>query len=239
MSCTCAPAIDAEMRDWIKLGGGNSGCCGNNAHTYGFHRAAAEIPANDYSRTHDAGRPVNMNWASAGDFAHNGNAKLRAVHAGILARLMNGELPMICEFIGQPWPDRPVYYWCRWAGVKTLKRYTGKGHDTWSHISWWRSRADQRSYMYATGGAVAPTPASPSAKVPTYPGHMLKVGSHEAAVGTFQARMRVRGWKISVDNDFGQGTLSVVKGFQKDKGLTQDGIVGPRTWSMAWTSPIT
>ena len=40
--------------------------------------------------------------------------------------------------------------------------------------------------------------------------------------------------KISVsggyDGDFGSGTLAAVKKFQKEKGLTVDGIVGAKTW---------
>lgn len=33
------------------------------------------------------------------------------------------------------------------------------------------------------------------------------------------------------DGDFGSGTLKAVKAFQKAKGLTVDGIVGPNTWN--------
>jgi hypothetical protein len=61
---------------------------------------------------------------------------------------MRGELPMICEFIGQPYADQPVVYWARWLGVTTLQRYTGAGHDLWSHISWYRSRVDERAYLW-------------------------------------------------------------------------------------------
>jgi hypothetical protein len=153
-----APVIKAEMAVWTRLGGGNSGIAGNALHTSGFHRAANEVPATDYSRRHDPngsdGPYTNWNYACAGDFAHRGNAKLRAMHANVLARLQRGELPMICEFIGRPWPDRPVYYWARWNGVTTLQRYTGSGHDVWSHISWYRSRADQKADLWipTTGG---------------------------------------------------------------------------------------
>ncbi len=159
VACVCSPAIDAEMDDWVALGGGNSGCCGNQAHTYGFHLAGGNVPTTDYSRSHEPGRPANMAWACAGDFAHRGNAALRARHAEVLARLMRGELPMICEFIGQPWPSLPVYYWARWNGVTKLSRYTGSGHDMWSHISWWRSRAGERAYLWTP--TTTPPPATP------------------------------------------------------------------------------
>jgi len=230
------------MHDWLALGGGNSGCCGNAAHTYGFHRPANQIPASDYSRRHDpagANAPHDWDWACAGDFAHNGNAALRARHAGILARLMRGELPMICEFIGQPWAGKPVYYWARWAGVATLKRYTGAGHTTWSHISWWRSRAAERAYLY-TGAAPSPE-FTPVAGYPAYPGYELtynpsKIDSH---LKVWQTRMAQRGWRITADGSFGPQTRGVVLAFQREKRLGVDGRIGPITWRAAWTLKVT
>src|SRR5690606_11389241 len=134
---------------------GNSGIVGNSAHTYGFHLGANEVPASDYSRARDPngadGPYVNWSYACAGDFSHRRDERLRAMHRDVLARLMRGELPMICEFIGQPWAAQPVYYWARWNGIGTLRRYTGAGHDHWSHISWYRSTVDQRAHLW-TGG---------------------------------------------------------------------------------------
>jgi hypothetical protein len=157
-----SPIIQAEMDDWVKLGGQNWGILGayDGSHPTGFHRAGFEVPTSDYSRRHDPGRPYNLEWASAGDFAHMGKPVLRALHAGILARLMAGDqsLSMIVEYIGMPWPDKPVMYWARWDGITNLRRYTGKGHDTWSHISWQRSRGNERAYLWRkTGPVTAPT----------------------------------------------------------------------------------
>jgi hypothetical protein len=163
VTCVCAPAIEAEMADWVALGGGNSGCCGDQKHRYGFHLAGGNVPVTDYSRSHEPGRPADLSWAAAADFSHGGKPHLRAKHAIVLARLVRGELPMICEFIGQPYAGEPVLYWARWLGTKP-KKYTGKGHDRWSHISWWRSQADKRAYLWAGGGiteAVATRPRVP------------------------------------------------------------------------------
>jgi hypothetical protein len=149
-----APVIVKEMQDWTALGGGNSGIVGDAAHSYGFHVAANELPSTDYSRTNDPngsdGPYVNWSYSCAGDFDHKNNESLRSMHRNVLARLMRGELPMICEFIGKPWTDQPVYYWARWNGVTSLQRYTGAGHDHWSHISWYRSRVDQRAYLWTS-----------------------------------------------------------------------------------------
>lgn len=68
-----------------------------------------------------------------------------------------------------------------------------------------------------------------------------------AGLKTFQQRMKDRGWPITVDGIYGpkgastpQGnTAEVVVAFQKEKGLTSDGLIGPATWAAAWTSPVT
>lgn len=165
MMGVAAPVISTEMAEWVKLGGGNSGIVGNAAHDYGFHLAANEVGPYDYSRERDPegsdGPYINWSYSCAGDFSHKNNEALRAKHRAVLSRLMAGQLPMICEFIGKPWADRPVYYWARWNGVGTLQKYTGSGHDHWSHISWFRSRANQRAYLWVP----APTPPKAGLKM--------------------------------------------------------------------------
>lgn len=247
MSCQCASAITAEMVDWVNLGGANSGCCGNSAHTYGFHCAANRVPVKDYSRRHEGPRPYDMNWGCAGDFSHRNKPHLRAKHAVVLARLMRGELPMICEFIGSPWPGKGVYYWARWNGATVLQRYTGTGHDHWSHISWWRSKANQRAYLWVPQHKPAPTPpgpkpapAKPAAKVPAFPGRVLTLNpAYDANLKVWQTQMRKRGWKITADGRFGPQTRTLVMAFQKEKRLGVDGKIGPITWRAAWTANVT
>jgi hypothetical protein len=152
MPTVAAPVITWEMNNWIALGGGNSGIIGNDDHDSGFHVGARYLPADDYSRRRDPngsdGPYVDWDYACAGDFSHRNIEKLRVHHRRVLNGLMNGEYPMICEFIGKPWSDRPVYYWARWNGIKTLQRYTGVGHDHWSHISWYRSRVNRKANLW-------------------------------------------------------------------------------------------
>lgn len=239
MSCVCASAISAEMKDWVKLGGGNSGCCGNAAHTYGFHCAATQVPVTDYSRRHEAAKPYRMNWGCAGDFHHGNDAKLRAMHADVLTGLMNGKFPMIAEMITKPWKDKPVYYWARWNGVGTLQRYTGSGHDHWSHISWWRSRANERAYLWTPAKAdnIVPVADKSGTIAPKYPGYVLKRNDTkvDANVRVFQNQAKSRGVKVSADGIFGPGTEAAVKALQKDKRLGVDGVIGPKTWKANWS----
>lgn len=244
VACSCASAITQEMKDWVALGGGNSGCCGNSAHTYGFHRAGNEVPTSDYSRSHEPGKPYNMNWACAGDFAHSKKTTLLAYHARLIARLLANDpkLSMICEFIGKPFADRPVYYWARWNGTGTLKKYTGSGHDTWSHVSWWRSRANERAYLWTPAGSTpTPVPENTTVTAPAYPGYVIKYNPDkvDANLKVWQTRMKARGWTLTADGVYGPETKKVVLAFQKEKGLGADAEIGPITWKAAWTSAVT
>jgi hypothetical protein len=151
-----SPAIVQTMREWVNLGGGNSGIVGDATHSFGFHVPANQLPASDYSISRDPyGGPINWDFACAGDFSHRGDPRLRAYFVGILNRLLAGDpsLSMICEFIGQPWANRPVLYWFRGDG---LQNYTGQGHDTWTHLSWWRSRANLKAPLWAAATPLPP-----------------------------------------------------------------------------------
>lgn len=77
-------------------------------------------------------------------------------------------------------------------------------------------------------------------------------GWHSNPVGhpglkQFQQRMKDRGWPMTVDGLYGpkgattpQGnTAEIVVAFQKEKGETPDGLIGPKTWALAWTAPVT
>lgn len=95
-------------------------------------------------------------------------------------------------------------------------------------------------------GVADPTPAPPAPPPPPphppWPGRYLKNTRPMMSgddVRTWQARMAQRGWKITVDGWYGKESDKVCRGFQRDKGLLVDGIVGPSTWNAAWTTPVT
>ena len=58
----------------------------------------------------------------------------------------------------------------------------------------------------------------------------LKMGSKGAEVKELQIIMNKLGYTLSPDGEFGPLTQASVKNFQRAKGLTPDGIVGPKTW---------
>lgn len=61
----------------------------------------------------------------------------------------------------------------------------------------------------------------------------IRKGDRGPVVRYAQRLLLERGYKLpryGSDGDYGSETAAAVKAFQKDWGLTQDGIVGPKTW---------
>ena len=74
--------------------------------------------------------------------------------------------------------------------------------------------------------------SGPAESVSGYYGHRL-------GLRRWQKRMSARGWALDADGLYGPQTKKVCKQFQKQKGLTVDGLIGPATWDAAWTEPVT
>lgn len=249
-----APLHVAQMRVWETLGGKNSGIVGNLAHVRGFHRGADRVPASDYSRRRDPrgadGPYPNWAWCCAGDYHHGFKPLLLARHVVLLTRLMDDDpdLADVCEFIGKPWASKPVVYWARWAGVRTLARYTGAGHDHWSHVAVFRSRGASSARLWTPASAANGGPRSrrPAVlKAPAWPfarGFSFRergAPRFSPVVRSWQARMRQRGWKIRADGFYGPRSAEVARRFQVEKKLSVDGLLGPKTFAAAWSLPVT
>jgi hypothetical protein len=90
----------------------------------------------------------------------------------------------------------------------------------------------------ASGHSSTPPPSH----VPPFPGRILALASPYMSgsdVKTWQAQMHARGWTITADGIYGPASAAVCRAFQDEKGLTVDGMVGPETWSAAWSAPVT
>src|SRR5579871_209151 len=60
---------------------------------------------------------------------------------------------------------------------------------------------------------------------------MLREGARGAPVVTLQNALRSAGFNPGAsDGAFGPGTLAAVTAFQRSRGLSADGVVGPNTW---------
>jgi hypothetical protein len=63
--------------------------------------------------------------------------------------------------------------------------------------------------------------------------------SHRDDLRLWQNRMGQRGWSIGADGLYGPNTADVARSFQAEKHLLADGLIGPVTWTAAWTAPTT
>lgn len=87
----------------------------------------------------------------------------------------------------------------------------------------------------AVAGATAPKPSpKPPAKKPAVQVRVLRRGTRGADVKRLQSEFNrvfpgYPGPKLIVDGDFGPATERNVKEFQRRAGLTDDGVVGPKT----------
>lgn len=90
---------------------------------------------------------------------------------------------------------------------------------------------DRRDYLRKAKNALA---AIEGVRVATDEGGatiVLRRGAFGDAVGDLQRLLVRKGYRITIDNDFGPATELAVMLFQRDRGLAEDGIVGQKTWS--------
>ncbi|MCT4687104.1 peptidoglycan-binding domain-containing protein [Vallitalea sp.] len=59
---------------------------------------------------------------------------------------------------------------------------------------------------------------------------VVKKGDRGTDVKTIQYLLKSKGYRITVDGDYGKRTEGNIKGFQTARGLKRDGIVGEKTW---------
>lgn len=63
-----------------------------------------------------------------------------------------------------------------------------------------------------------------------YPGYAVVKGSTGATVTKVQQRLNALGFTLNADGSFGPATDAAVRNFQKTRGISVDGSVGPTTW---------
>jgi hypothetical protein len=86
----------------------------------------------------------------------------------------------------------------------------------------------------------------PASDVPTWPGRDIQLQTPYMAgddIRDWQGQMSHRGWRITVDGEYGPKSAGVCKAFQEDSTahgwpLKDDSIVGPATWRASWARPV-
>lgn len=98
----------------------------------------------------------------------------------------------------------------------------------------WKWYGELKALSYASQDAPEQPSDPMDEDIPTTSLPTLKRGSTGEYVSLLQAKLLNKGYDIGrygVDGDFGSATLAAVKAFQRDNGLTVDGIVGKNTWA--------
>jgi len=97
---------------------------------------------------------------------------------------------------------------------------------------------DTKNALLSTAATVASEAASATVQgstadtaVDTSRFYLIKRGCKGGAVERLQTWLVDLGFMLSVDHDFGPTTEAMVKVFQRDHGLTIDGVVGQKTWA--------
>lgn len=138
--CKQPPALVIEKERLADIGGSFLGICGDANHTYGYHVAAANLPGDDYSMVGAANDPVCEWYASAIDIGMDWPAS-RDWLAWLIESIRNDEIQGIAEVIGS-YDGDDVRYWSDDSGWdQEGVPYQGQGHDTWTHVSIYRSTA--------------------------------------------------------------------------------------------------
>ncbi|MGW0804622.1 peptidoglycan recognition protein family protein [Nonomuraea sp. NPDC002799] len=95
-------------------------------------------------------------------------------------------------------------------------------------------------YAWVRRGAPRPgTTPPPEPIVPPFPGRLLTYPPvmRGEDVRTWQERMVKLNWDLVVDGAYGERSREVCRNFQREQGIDDDGVVGPRTWRLAWEAP--
>ena len=74
-------------------------------------------------------------------------------------------------------------------------------------------------------------PAEPQPAADPAPRATLRLTARGIDVELLQVLLIESGFETDIDGIFGRHTETLVRDFQADRGLTADGIVGPRTWA--------
>lgn len=133
-----ASALTIEKRRLVDtIGGTFSGIVGDPNHSYGYHRAANEIPASDYSRK-GLNNPVqDASAACAIDIGMDWPAS-RSWLRWLIREIREDSIKDVSEVIGS-YDGRDVRYWSDGSGWHTNGvDYQGEGHDTWTHVGIYR-----------------------------------------------------------------------------------------------------
>lgn len=103
------------------------------------------------------------------------------------------------------------------AAVREFQRIAELAVDGKVGVNTWNALYANHSYIVNPGER--------------YPGISIRSGNKGATVKSMQQQLTAKGYGTAADGIHGANTTTAVKAFQRANGLTQDGIVGSKTWA--------
>jgi lysozyme len=115
-------------------------------------------------------------------------------------------------------------------------------------IGWWdkaggrvleglsRRRAAERA-LFEQDAQPAPGRTQTRQSVGAATSNVVREGDRGQEVREAQRRLAELGWPVDVDGVFGPGTAEALRSFQQRQGLEPDGILGPATRQILWSTP--
>src|SRR5690606_6603240 len=124
--------------------------------------------------------------------------------------------------------------------IEYLREVGGAGPEIKGHRDGYATECPGE-HLYAWVRRGAPRPGGgaqpgPGTGIPPWPGRLLAYPPvmYGDDVRAWQQRLRELGYELEVDGAYGPQTRDVTIKFQRDRGLTVDGIVGPESWYAAF-----
>ncbi len=205
----CRQALTDATKHWPRRNRASDGIMGDRAHQ---QRPSDHNQGNAYDLTHDPANGVDCHELSR--------------------QVINDHRVTYVIF------NHRIYN--RRRAAEGWRNYTGPNpHTKHMHVSIRpESRGDLSPWPWSVGGATGSV-GQTEGTTPTTTGATLRLNSRGSDVRTLQQRLVTWGMmrQQDVDGIFGHGTLAVVKEFQRRHGLTVDGVVGPATWRLLFTTP--
>jgi hypothetical protein len=119
---------------------------------------------------------------------------------------------------------------------RALYLYRMRGWTPWSCARKLGLREDRDARTKVVPLKVAPPTVSPgTVTAPPWPGREYDYGACDPGLKTWQLRMNTYGYAFEGTGCYYAKTRDAVLDLQRANGITENGILGPKTWDAAWT----
>jgi peptidoglycan hydrolase-like protein with peptidoglycan-binding domain len=122
---------------------------------------------------------------------------------------------------------------------RALYLYRMRGWQPWTCARTLGLREDgdarsKRAPTYAEAAYIGGGTTPATGDMPPWPGKVYRYGDCDPGLRTFQLRMNTFGYDFQGTGCYRDETRTAVLALQRANGITDSGLLGPRTWTAAW-----